>query len=239
MNENIKHLRQIIENSIPATTTSGRPSPTLAEAMAVLDLLEADMRNTDRQLEQTIGERDAAEEALSQAYFLITGRSPEWSNLFGNKEAIEEIDACQRLLREREKPEIRGLLHTVTKWINAGHLVPNDDTAMLLHPDPKRATAAKMGMRLAQGAWLAAANKAVEPHENTGAPLLDTTLSNLSAALTWIKGHEERKIILSHGGDGGKYYANMKDEDGQYASDGVGKEPQDAIAEAMAGMEGA
>jgi hypothetical protein len=32
---------------------------------------------------QTIDERDRAEEALSQAYFLITGRSPEWSNLFG------------------------------------------------------------------------------------------------------------------------------------------------------------
>lgn len=185
MSENIKHLRQIIENSIPATTASGKPSPTLAEAHAVLDLLEADLREA----------------------------------------------------REREKPEIRGLLHTVTKWINAGHLVPNDDGAMALHPDPKRATAAKMGMRLAQGAWLTAANKAVEPHENTGTPLLDTTLSNLAAALFWLRTNDERKIILSHGGDGGKFYANLKDEDGQYASDGVGEEPQDAIAEAMAGME--
>lgn len=48
---------------------------------------------------QTIDERDAAEEALSQAYYLIVGRSPEWSNLFGHDEAINEIAETQRLLR--------------------------------------------------------------------------------------------------------------------------------------------
>ena len=187
MNENIKHLRQIIEHSIPPTTTSGQPSPTLAEAMVVLDLLESDLQEA----------------------------------------------------REREKPDIRGLLHTVTKWINAGHLVPNDEAAMAMHPDPKRATAAKMGMRLAQGAWLCAANKAVEPHENTGTPLLDTTLSNLAAALTWIRDDENRKIILSHGGRGGMYYAKLEDEHGEAPSDGVNDEPTTAIGDAMMGMEGA
>jgi hypothetical protein len=51
--------------------------------------------------EQTIRQRDDAEETLSQAYLLITGRSPEWSNLFGHDEAIEEIDYAQQALREQ------------------------------------------------------------------------------------------------------------------------------------------
>lgn len=47
----------------------------------------------------TIDERDEAQEAISQMYYLIIGRSPEWSNLFGVKEALEEVDDAQSLLR--------------------------------------------------------------------------------------------------------------------------------------------
>lgn len=54
--------------------------------------------NNDAEILKLIDERDAAEEALSQAYFLITGKSPEWSNIFGYKE-VEEIDDAQKLLR--------------------------------------------------------------------------------------------------------------------------------------------
>lgn len=49
--------------------------------------------------ERTIEQRDKAEEALSQAYYIITGRSPEWSNLFGTNEALEEIEDACALLR--------------------------------------------------------------------------------------------------------------------------------------------
>lgn len=59
--------------------------------------------NKKRSDEQVIQERDDAEEALSQAYYLVTGRSPEWSNHFGHKEALEEIDEAQRLLRDAAK----------------------------------------------------------------------------------------------------------------------------------------
>lgn len=48
---------------------------------------------------QTIDERDRAEEALSQAYYLVVGHSPEWSNLFGHDEAINDIDDAQKCLR--------------------------------------------------------------------------------------------------------------------------------------------
>jgi hypothetical protein len=57
----------------------------------------------ERALGQVIDERDAAEDALSQAFYLITGHSPEWSNVFGHAQALEEIgDACA-LLREAAK----------------------------------------------------------------------------------------------------------------------------------------
>jgi len=47
-----------------------------------------------------IDERDNAENALSQAYYLVTGHSPEWSNLFGHAEALEEIEEACEVLRE-------------------------------------------------------------------------------------------------------------------------------------------
>lgn len=53
---------------------------------------------------QLIDEQDAAEEALSQAYFFVIGRSPEWSNLFGHKQALEEIGDAIYLLKRAAKP---------------------------------------------------------------------------------------------------------------------------------------
>jgi len=46
---------------------------------------------SENEVEKLITERDAAEEAMSQAYYLVTGNSPEWSNLFGYNEALEDI----------------------------------------------------------------------------------------------------------------------------------------------------
>lgn len=70
---------------------------------SVLDLFERLQKENEREeraASQLLDERDAAEEALSQAYFLITGRSPEWSNLFGYREALDEVDNAQELLRD-------------------------------------------------------------------------------------------------------------------------------------------
>lgn len=50
---------------------------------------EADKHEAE--IGKLIDERDAAEEALSQAFYLTTGRSPEWSSMFGHAEALEEI----------------------------------------------------------------------------------------------------------------------------------------------------
>jgi hypothetical protein len=67
------------------------------------------MNNTEeRKFEQVVSERDAAEEAMSQAYYLVTGKSPEWSNLFGYSQALEEIkDACD-VLRQIAKKSVNA-----------------------------------------------------------------------------------------------------------------------------------
>lgn len=57
------------------------------------------VREPDAAHLQTIDERDAAEEAVSDIYYRITGRSPEWSNLFGFEQAIDEIQDAFDLVR--------------------------------------------------------------------------------------------------------------------------------------------
>jgi hypothetical protein len=48
-----------------------------------------------RCIEFQVRKRDDAEQALSQAYYLVTGNSPRWSETFGYDEALEDIrDAC-------------------------------------------------------------------------------------------------------------------------------------------------
>ncbi len=54
---------------------------------------------TEKQMLQVIDERDDAAQALSQAYYLMTGNSPQWSNVFGHKEALEEIEEAIELLK--------------------------------------------------------------------------------------------------------------------------------------------
>lgn len=51
---------------------------------------------------QVLAERDRAEDALSQAYCLIVGKSPEWSNHFGHTEALSDIENAMYDLRHAE-----------------------------------------------------------------------------------------------------------------------------------------
>ena len=75
---------------------------TYANYMRLVKELEQEQTShaeTRKLLLKACNERDDAEQALSHAYYLITGKSPEWSNLFGHAEALEEIDTAQYLLR--------------------------------------------------------------------------------------------------------------------------------------------
>ncbi len=58
-----------------------------------------------KQLSVAVDERDAAEEAMAQAYYIVTGRSPEWSNQFGYEQALLEIAAAVRLLKSAVRDE--------------------------------------------------------------------------------------------------------------------------------------
>jgi hypothetical protein len=60
----------------------------------------------EREVLELIDERDAAEEALSQAYFLVMGFAPVWSNLYGHEEALEDIGDMQRDLRLAARLEV-------------------------------------------------------------------------------------------------------------------------------------
>ena len=80
------------------------------EAHARIAALEAEVTKLkhaadkeERSSMQLLQERDAAEEAVSHAYYLVTGRSPEWSNHFGHAEAHEEIQDAVNVLREEAK----------------------------------------------------------------------------------------------------------------------------------------
>lgn len=72
----------------------------LAIARYCLSKLRESEARHERSMLQVIDERERASEALSQAYYLIIGKSPEWSNLFGHSQALEEIDDAQTLLRK-------------------------------------------------------------------------------------------------------------------------------------------
>jgi hypothetical protein len=71
-----------------------------AENAAGRTALERSNREREHELGAAIDERDAAQEAISQAYYLIVGRSPEWSNLFGYEQALADIEDAQSILRE-------------------------------------------------------------------------------------------------------------------------------------------
>lgn len=49
---------------------------------------------------QLIDERDAAEECLSQIYYLVTGNSPQWSNKFGHAEALQDVADAVAVLKQ-------------------------------------------------------------------------------------------------------------------------------------------
>lgn len=71
----------------------------LGAAESALSAQAAEAEAEERAHLQTIDERDRAEEALSQAYYLIKGESPQWSNLFGHEQVLDDIDDAQRCIR--------------------------------------------------------------------------------------------------------------------------------------------
>src|SRR3546814_20490929 len=62
------------------------------EAADALEAKDREIAREEQSHSRTIDERDAAEKALSDAYAIVTGRPPEWSNHFGFKEALDAME---------------------------------------------------------------------------------------------------------------------------------------------------
>jgi hypothetical protein len=75
----------------------------------------------ERDMLQLIDQRDMAEECINDIYFMMTGRSPEWSNLFGYGEALDELTVARQLLGDAAKapdPRIAELNGTIEQKIH-------------------------------------------------------------------------------------------------------------------------
>lgn len=100
--------RELAEKIIVASQQRGDKLRTHdLEALIAAHFAERDAANARRERDdaQLLNERDEAEDALSESYRLVMGRSPEWSNLFGKahalaemKDTIAERDAAARRL---------------------------------------------------------------------------------------------------------------------------------------------
>lgn len=91
------------------------------------DALQADNARLAGELEKedvahlrTIDQRDHAEEMLSKAYSLVTGRIPEWSNLFGYTEALDDITEASEALRSTaEFAQQHPLIHKALELLRS------------------------------------------------------------------------------------------------------------------------
>ncbi|WP_372395239.1 hypothetical protein ABMY26_07160 (plasmid) [Azospirillum sp. HJ39] len=74
---------------------------------------------------ELIDQRDAAENALGKLFAMVTGRPPEWSNLFGYSEAMDECEEALSTSLERE----RGMREALTMFTKARYQIANSGPA--------------------------------------------------------------------------------------------------------------
>lgn len=137
---------------------------------------------------QLIDERDKAQEALSQAYYLITGRSPEWSNTFGYAEALEDIDDAQKILRQAQPAPDEGACAKVLREVEFV------DTNCTEYQCPLCYGSKSVGHD--KNCQLAAAL--------ASAPALQGTVAGFDE---WWSSHSEHDLEIKHAGSSGKSIA--------------------------------
>jgi hypothetical protein len=72
----------------------------LRELVGEIDRLRERLGRAERGDDQVLRERDAANDALSRAYLLVVGKELEWSNYFGHKDALSDIEDAMIDLRK-------------------------------------------------------------------------------------------------------------------------------------------
>ncbi|WP_419879788.1 hypothetical protein [Citrobacter braakii] len=66
-----------------------------------ISMLKGRIAELEKSETQLIQERDDAEEALADMYQAATGERPEWSNMFGFVDAVEEVGELSESLRDQ------------------------------------------------------------------------------------------------------------------------------------------
>lgn len=84
-------------HTITPCAEHSRPEASLLQRIAELERSET----------QLIGERDNAESALNDAYKVVMGQAPEWSNWFSFANAIDEIELACGLWRNQTEDVIQ------------------------------------------------------------------------------------------------------------------------------------
>lgn len=125
----VAKMRKSRKLAKPKPTKKKPASKKAARGMTPPDPAEEAVERDESAMLQLIDERDAAEQALSQAFYLTTGRSPEWSNLFGHDEALQEIkDALDTMRGFAALPPRAGLTETQEKRLDEiQRLTASDD----------------------------------------------------------------------------------------------------------------
>lgn len=96
-NDAAKRIRAL-KNAAPNVETVGEPTGDPHPCDAVKSLPSAELCGTprtdaqDQMIDQLIDERDRAQETIDRIYEVVMGESPEWTNLFGYREAVEAIE---------------------------------------------------------------------------------------------------------------------------------------------------
>lgn len=116
-----------------AIETVGARERQLSDALAQLAARDEELAKEEKAHHQTLVERDEAQDAMGDAYCFVTGKFPEWSNLFGYAEATNHIaevvkqlkgDAAKaRVELEAAEKQLRGIEIAVGHSATSSRLV--------------------------------------------------------------------------------------------------------------------
>ena len=56
-----------------------------------------------------------------------------------------------------------------------------------------------------------------------------------STVKEWMEAHPDRRVVLTHGGNGGRFYVLKENEDGESSGDGTGDTIEAALEDAFRG----
>jgi hypothetical protein len=126
---NAEYLQKIVNELRDMNATKNIRIEELEEQVEKM----TDEQNYEREILREIANRDEAEDALSEAFCIVTGEYPEWSSAFGFREALIQIEERMAALEPQEPaapepvpcPACGGMEQVPFKWDSKGiHMQP-------------------------------------------------------------------------------------------------------------------